>query len=70
MPILDFPKLRAIHTTIPTRRNQYPMHIHRQSHMRSSFFKYQMRVARHCEIHALPFHSQQRADPERRRGST
>lgn len=44
------------------------MHIHKPSHMRTSFFKYQMRVASHYEIQ-LPFESEQRADPERRRGT-
>jgi hypothetical protein len=37
--------------------------------MRTSFFKYQMRVVSHYEID-LPFITEQRADPERRRGTT
>lgn len=45
------------------------MHIQRPFYVRNSFFRYQMRVAGSHDSNFV-YESQDRADPERRRGTT
>jgi len=74
-PVLcPFPLSSFPHTTlgehqfnIPTTPIRCQMHIAKPAVFRTSFFRYQMRVANFYEIERH-FESQPRADPERRRG--
>lgn len=69
LPLFPPPAAVADSPGVVATHDRRPMHIQKPSHMRAAFFKYQMRVATCHEIQ-LPFESEQRADPERRRGTT